>query len=57
MPISGPLLEEKAKHFSMQLNTEVGDREFKPSTGWLEKFKTRHGIRKYLNWQFLFVNT
>ena len=29
----------------MQLNTETADREFKASTGWLEKFKTRHGIR------------
>ena len=44
-PISGPLLQEKAKHFSTQLNTETVDREFKASTGWLEKFKTRHGIR------------
>ena len=44
-PISGPPLQEKAKHFSTQLNTEAVDREFKASTGWLEKFKTRHGIR------------
>jgi len=44
-PISGPLLQEKAKHFFTQLNTETADREFKASTGWLEKFKTRHGIR------------
>ena len=44
-PISGRLLQGKAKHFSTQLNTEVADREFKASTGWLEKFKTRHGIR------------
>ena len=37
-PISGPLLQEKARHFSTQLNTEVADREFKAnSTGWLEK--------------------
>ena len=36
--ISGPLLQEKAKHFSTQLNTEAADREFKAnSTGWLEK--------------------
>ena len=42
-PISGPL-QEKAKHFSTQLNTETPDREFKASIGWLEKFKTRHGI-------------
>ena len=44
-PISGLLLQEKAKHFSTQLNTEMADREFKASTGWLEKFKTPHGIR------------
>ena len=44
-PISGPLLQEKAKHFSTQLNTEAADREFKASTGYPEKFKTRHGIR------------
>ena len=44
-PISGPLLQEKAKHFSTQLNTEAADREFKASTGWLGKFKTRHGIK------------
>ena len=29
----------------MQLNTETADRKFKASTGWLEKFKTWHGIR------------
>ena len=44
-PISGPLLQEKVKHFSTQLNTESGDHEFKASSGWLEKFKTWHGIR------------
>ena len=45
-PISGPLLQEKAKHFSMQLNGESADHEsFKASTGWLDKFKNRHGIR------------
>ena len=47
-PISGPLLQEKAKHFSSQLhvNGETPDHEsFKASTGWLDKFKDRHGIR------------
>lgn len=45
-PISGPLLQEKAKHFSMQLNGESADHEsFKASTGWLDKFKNRYGIR------------
>lgn len=37
--------EEKAKRFSTQSNTETADREFNASTSWLEKFKTRHGIR------------
>ena len=44
-PISDPLLQEKVKHFSTQLNTQTADHKFKASTGWLEKFKTRHGIR------------
>ena len=44
-PISRPFLQEKAKHFSMQLNTETADREFKASTGWLEKLQPQHGIR------------
>ena len=45
-PISGPLLQEKAKHFYSQLHMEIADGEtFKASTGWLEKFKNRHGIR------------
>ena len=43
--ISGPFLQEKAKHFSTQLNAETADRKFKALTGWLEKFKTWHGIR------------
>jgi len=45
-PISGLLLQEKAKHFSTQLNGESADLEsFKASTGWLDKFKNQHGIR------------
>ena len=44
-PISGPLLQEKAKRFYSQLHTYPADGDFKASTGWLEKFKTRHGIR------------
>ena len=47
-PISGQLLQEKAKHFSLQLheNGESPDHEsFKASNGWLNKFKNRHGIR------------
>ena len=41
-PISGPLLQEKAKHFSTQLNTEAADREFKASTGWLGTVSYTH---------------
>ena len=45
-PISGPLLQEKAKHFSAQLNAESTDREsFKASTGWLDKFKNLFTIK------------
>ena len=44
--ISGPLLQEKGKHFSAQLNTESANHEsFKASTGWLDKFNNQHGIR------------
>ena len=36
-PISGPLLQEKAKHFHGQLHVENANGEtFKASTGWLE---------------------
>ena len=34
-PISGPLLQEKAKHFYSQLHTDPADGDFKASTGWL----------------------
>ena len=37
-PISGPFLQEKAKHFSTQLNTETVDRELKASTGFCLPF-------------------
>ena len=40
VPISGPILSAKAEEFPNQL--EIGN--FKASTGWLERFKERHGI-------------
>lgn len=43
VPLSGPLLTEKALFFNQKL-TE--DSTFKASQGWLEKFKHRHGIRE-----------
>lgn len=42
-PISGPLLCEKALDFNQKLN---GPLDFKASSGWLSKFKQRHGIRQ-----------
>lgn len=43
IPLSGPIIAEKALHFNAQLN---GDASFRASSGWLEKFKLRHGIRQ-----------
>jgi hypothetical protein len=42
-PISGPLICEKA----LEMNNKLGgDADFKASTGWLKRFKSRHGIRE-----------
>lgn len=43
IPLSGPIIAAKAIQFNMQLN---GDANFKASTGWLDNFKNRHGIRE-----------
>ena len=40
VPISGPIMLEKAKFFADQLGID----DFKQSTGWLERFKDRHQI-------------
>jgi hypothetical protein len=40
MPVSGPILREEAEEFAK----ELGHSEFKASTGWLEKFKSRNGV-------------
>ncbi|XP_053956218.1 tigger transposable element-derived protein 4-like [Anastrepha ludens] len=40
LPLSGPLLKQKAKDFAEAL----GHHEFEASTGWLDKFKSRHGV-------------
>jgi predicted DNA-binding protein YlxM (UPF0122 family) len=44
IPISGPLIQEKARQIRQQLDPENAD-DFKASNGWLEKFRTRHGIQ------------
>lgn len=44
-PISGPILCEKAMQFNIQIsNGEPSN--FQASTGWLKRFKSRHGIRE-----------
>ena len=46
-PISGPLRQEKAKHFHSQLHEENANSEtFKASTGWLES-SVRGSQREY----------
>ena len=62
-PISGPLLQEKVKHFSLQLhvNGESADHEsFKASTGWLDKFKivmVQASMANYRYYASLFLET
>ena len=40
LPISGPMLQEKARKFALQ----TGDDDFKASNGWLHRFKARHNV-------------
>ena len=40
VPISGPILQLKAR----ELANSLGHSGFACSSGWLERFKTRHGI-------------
>ena len=40
IPVSGPMMQEKALAISQQLNLS----DFKASTGWLRSFKQRHDI-------------
>ncbi|XP_046397787.1 jerky protein homolog-like [Ischnura elegans] len=42
-PLSGPVVTDKAKFFYKQLGFEG---EFNASSGWLTRFKNRHGIRE-----------
>ena len=67
MPVSGSILTAKAKILYKKLyssgNSSVTDTSdtsensertcFKASSGWLEKFKARHGIRKLMLFQKL----
>jgi hypothetical protein len=40
IPLSGPFIQAKA----LKLAADLGHSEFKATTGWLQKFKERHGI-------------
>ena len=40
IPISGPILQMKAMHYSQELNVD----DFKASNGWLLRFKDHHNI-------------
>lgn len=42
MPVSGPLIKEKAVEYAKVL----GHEEFQASSGWLDKFKKRHCIKE-----------
>lgn len=41
MPISGPIIQAQAK---MSQNLHREEQEFGSTTGWLKRFKGRHGI-------------
>lgn len=43
LPVSGPILQEKALQFNKEIGSET---DFKASEGWLEKWKNRYGVRK-----------
>ncbi|XP_053406380.1 tigger transposable element-derived protein 6-like [Mercenaria mercenaria] len=43
MPVSGPIIKEKALHFANELEIS----EFKASNGWLDKWKDRHSIKEF----------
>lgn len=40
LPLSGPIIRQKAQDFAIKL----GHNDFLGSVGWLDKFKSRHGI-------------
>lgn len=43
LPLSGPLIKEKAIAYAEMLGID----DFQASSGWLDKFKKRHGITKF----------
>ena len=45
-PLSGTLVMEKARMLYSQLYPGKSEDDFKANTGWLQRFKQRHGIRQ-----------
>ena len=45
-PISGVLVMEKARLLYHELHPDKSEDDFKASSGWLHRFKKRHGIRQ-----------
>ena len=43
--ISGVLVEEKIRLLHQQLYPGESEDDFRISTGWLHRFRTRHGVR------------
>ena len=46
IPITGPILREKARLFHQQLHDDNSSSSFEASTGWQWRFCQRHGIRQ-----------
>ena len=46
IPITGPILREKAQLFHQQLHDDNSSSSFEASTGWQWRFCQRHGIRQ-----------
>ena len=46
IPITGPILREKAQLFYQQLHGNSSSLTFQASTGWHWRFCQRHGIRQ-----------
>lgn len=44
LPVSGPLLQEKALQFHRNLEYEISD--FTASAGWLDRWKKRYGVHQ-----------
>ena len=59
VPISGPIVQAKARDLHQRVNNSCGDRapmkEFTASVGWLWRFCQRHSIRQGRMTHYFFV--